>query len=539
MRAIRLGLSITIVVALSHHVLGRAPALPAQETNEAKLRDGDAAVRVQRFEQWASAELRKMDPVGELYLQPDSGDRATDSYSWGRIVTTPESEKERRAVNDPLPSHVEELLSPDPQFDAHRYVLRFIRNDSVNGIPVSIYETHSRGNYDGFEGQVALDREGFVWRYIGSRRAVDSLLSKWSGHWRTRRFVYSGWRARLRGGSLYTTDVFIQQIPAPNSPPQFTRRGKMRLWNFGKTRAEQARAELQVVEGGERSHEHVGRSSEENERQWMLDVEDYVVDVLTRDGYLAPEGTFEKSCAQVISNLLAVARFPEPLDPPVRCRVLLSSRVDLRLLGHTMLISVGALDTAGDEATVATILAHGLAEMATKPVPITAKVAFVKRPALALLAALETKPSDEEAVDKAALALLSKSLYRSKLEQAGLYLDGVNDVSSRLSALLPRTFADHISDKAGVLRQSEWMRQRPVYDPLRLGHFSALPLGSRMALNRETNQVDLLHAPLVPLVGKSFGVVPPYPYPNDAEVDAPLISRFAPDQRGVETAGTK
>jgi hypothetical protein len=194
-----------------------------------------------------------------------------------------------------------------------------------------------------------------------------------------------------------------------------------------------------------------------------------------------------------------------------------------------MLISIGSLDTAGDEATVATILAHGLAEMATKPLPITAKVAFAKRPPLELLAALETKPSDEEAVDKAALALLSKSLYRSKLEQAGLFLDGINDVSARLSTLVPRTFAGHIGDTAGVLRQSEYMRQRPVYDPMRLGHFSALPLGSRMALNRETNQVDLLRAPLVPLVGKSFGVVPPYPYPNDAEVNASLISRVGSD----------
>ena len=247
MRAIRLLLSITIVVSLSHHVLGRAPASAAQDTkdnNDTRLKDSDAGVLVQRFEQWTTAELRKMDPVGELYLQPDIGDKATDSYSWGRIVTTSDSEKERRNIADPLPSHVEELLSPDPQFDARHYVLRFIRRDSVNGIPVSIYETHSRGDYDGFEGQVALDQQGFVWRYIGSRRAVDSLLSKWSGHWRTRRFVYSGWRARLRGGSLYTTDVFIQQIPNPNSPPQFSRRGEMRLWNFGKTRAEQARAEL-------------------------------------------------------------------------------------------------------------------------------------------------------------------------------------------------------------------------------------------------------------------------------------------------------
>ena len=529
MRAIRVLLSITIVVSLSHLVLGRAPASPSEETNDTRHKDADAAVLVQRFEQWTTAELRKMDPVGELYLQPDSGEKATDSYSWGRVVTTPDSEKERRKTVDPLPSHVEELLSPDLQFDARHYVLRFIRNDSVNGTPVSIYETHSRGDYDGFEGQVALDRQGFVWRYIGSRRAVDSLLSKWSGHWRKRRFVYSGWRARLRGGSLYTTDVFIQEIPALNSPPQFSRRGRMRLWNFGKTRAEQARAELEVVEGNEGPREHTGRSAEENERQWMRDVEDYVLDVLTRDGYLAPEGTFETSCAQVISNLLAVARFQEPLDPPVRCRVLLSSRLDLRLLGHTILISIGCLDTAGDEATVATILAHGLAEMATKPVPITAKVAFVKRPALQLLAALETKPSDEEAVDKAALALLSKSLYRSKLEQAGLFLDGVNDVGPRLSTLMPPAFVGHVGDRAAVLRQSEWMRQRPVYDPTRLGHFSALPLGSRMALNRETNQVDLLHAPLVPMLGKSFGVVPPYPYPSDAELSASLVSRFAPD----------
>jgi hypothetical protein len=98
--------------------------------------------------------------------------------------------------------------------------------------------------------------------------------------------VYSGWRARLRGGSLYTTDVFIQDIPPLNSAPQFSRRGRMRLWNFGKTRAEQARAELQVVEGNDRPHEHGGRSAEENERQWMRDVEEYVLDVMTRHGLL-------------------------------------------------------------------------------------------------------------------------------------------------------------------------------------------------------------------------------------------------------------
>jgi hypothetical protein len=465
-----------------------------------------------------------MEPVGELYLQPDSGNKDTDSYSWGRLVTSSEGDRDR-LVNR-LPAHIEELLSPDPQFDSHRYVLRFVRHDSVNGIPVSIYETHPRGDYDGFDGQIALDSQGFVWQYVGSRRVVDSFLTRWSGQWRRRRFVYSGWRSRLHNGSLYTTDVFIQQIAAPNNPPEFSRRGRLRLWNYGKTRAEQARAELQVVEGVERSRRWaLGPSAEESERRWTRDVENYVLEVLTRDGYLAPEGTFEtKSCGQVISNLLAVARPVEPLDPPVRCRVLLTSRLDLRLLGHTMLISVGSLDTSGDEATVATILAHGIAEIMTKPTQITPKVAFAKRPALELLAALETPASDEEPVNKEALALLSRSLYASKLEQAGLFLDGINDVTTRLSSLVPHTFVDHVGDTAGLLRQSEWMRRRPAYDPLRPGHYSALPLGSRMALNRETNKVDLLRAPLVPMLGKSFGVVPPYPNNGD-ELGPSVASR--------------
>ena len=525
MRALRFLLWIAIVVPLSHYVLGYAAAARKEDTDE-RRKDADAAVLVQRFEQWAAAELRKMEPVGELYLQPDRGDKETDAYSWGRLITA--DDKERRKNVSRLPADVEELLSPDPQFDAHRYVLRFIRHDAVNGIPVSVYETHPAGNYDGFDGQVSLDAQGFVWHYVGSRRAVDSFLTRWSGQWRRRRYVYSGWRARLHGGSIYTTDVFIQAIPSANSPAEFSRRGRVRLWNYGKTREEQARAELQVVSGIDRPYRMaLGPSANENERRWMRDVENYVLEVLTREGFLAPEGAFETTaCAQVISNLLAVARFAEPLDPPVRCRVLLSSRLDLRLLGHTVLISVGSLDTAGDEATVATILAHGLAEMAIKPTPITAKVAFVKKPALDLLAALETEVRDEDAVNTAALALLSKSLYASKLEQAGLFLDGLNDVSARLSSLVPRAFVDHFGDTDGLIRQSQWMRRRPVYDPLRPGHYSALPLGSRMAVNRETNQVELLRAPLVPMIGKSFGVVPPYPYNSDIDPTS-LASRNA------------
>ncbi|HET9830359.1 MAG TPA: hypothetical protein VFP91_01560 [Vicinamibacterales bacterium] len=521
MRRTGLLLSIAIVGSLSHHVIGRATAARPEDTTDTRISDKDAAVLVQRFEQWATAELRKMDPVGELYLQPDRGDKASDSYSWGRVVTS--------SAGD-LPNGVDELLSPDPRFDANRYVLRFLRHDLVNGTPVSVYEVHPRGRYDGFEGQVALDREGMVWQYVGSRHAVDSLLTRWSGQWRRRRYVYSGWRARLHGGSVYTTDVFIQQIPSADSPSDFSRRGRMRLWNYGKSREEQARAELQVVQGVERSRGRtLGPSADESERRWMREAENYVLDVLTREGYLAPEGTFETSvCSQVISNLLAIARLSEPIDPPVRCRVLLSSRLDLRLLGHTMLISVGVLDTAGDEATVATILAHGLAEIVIKPTPITAKVAFVKRPALELLAALETKATDEEPVNKYALALLSKSLYAPKLQQAGLFLDGINDVSPRLQTLVPPTFVDHVGDTAGVLRQSEWMRRRPVYDPQRDGHFSALPLGSRMAVNRETNRVDLLRAPIVPMKGKSFGVVPPYPS-NADEVGASIASRATSD----------
>src|SRR5262245_61991475 len=130
MRRTGLLLSITIVVSLSHHVMGRATATQAEDTNEARISDKDAAVLVQRFEQWANTELHKMDPLGELYLQPDRGSKDSDAYAWGRVVT---------ASSGDLPEGIEELLSPDPRFDAKRYELRFLRHDLVKGIPVSIY----------------------------------------------------------------------------------------------------------------------------------------------------------------------------------------------------------------------------------------------------------------------------------------------------------------------------------------------------------------------------------------------------------------
>src|SRR5262249_40892100 len=131
MRVMRFLLSITIVVVLSHFLPGHAPAAQTPDTTELRISDADAAVLVQRFEQLAAAELRKMDPVGELYLQPDIGKKETDSYEWGRLVLT--SSDRRNNTTNRLPSQVEELLSPDPHFDAHHYVLRFLRHDSVNG----------------------------------------------------------------------------------------------------------------------------------------------------------------------------------------------------------------------------------------------------------------------------------------------------------------------------------------------------------------------------------------------------------------------
>ena len=540
MRAIVVMLATIVALSLSSSLNGQTEADPQRAVTDPVLSGADAATLTERFEGAFKAQLSTMDPMGEVYFQVLSDDPAaafetpvSDVYLWGKVVPAGRrTRKDGTAAGraDHLPAGLEDLLSPDRSFEARRYALTFLRREFLEETRTSVYDVRPLKDRDGFTGRVWLDERGVVMRYVGNRRRVDALLSRLVGRKGQGRFVYSGWRINVGDGQFYTTDVFVQETPTRENQATPLARGRFKVWNYGKFHADQTHAQLEVDEptSPSRSQRPRGTSPEEGERRWNRETEDFVLEMLTREAYLAPEGTFETTARdQVIANLLAPAQLSDRIDPTVRCRVLLTSRLGVRALGHTVIISIGSLDTAGDESTVAVMLAHAVSHIALNHPLIDPKIALADRSARELLDALEPKPFKEEETNAKALELLSASLYASKLEKAGLFIDALNDMATRLPALLSRNVVEHLGDQAMVLRRSVGMRYRPVYDPRRDGHYSALPLGSRIALDRGTNQVDLLGTPLVALLGKSFGVVPPYPTSTIIESDSPSEKRSA------------
>jgi hypothetical protein len=157
------------------------------------------------------------------------------------------------------------------------------------------------------------------------------------------------------------------------------------------------------------------------------------------------------------------------------------------------------------------LISHVCAHLALHHSLFSTRYRFVDAPTSELLDMLDPQPFQEDEAEKKQLELLAKSRYSQALSQAGLYLDGINEMAARLPALISHNTLDHLGDGGQILRNSRLMRGRVVYDPKRDGKFSALALGSRMSIDRATNKVDLLGAPLVPLRGKSFVVMPFYP----------------------------
>ena len=51
------------------------------------------------------------------------------------------------------------------------------------------------------------------------------------------------------------------------------------------------------------------------------------------------------------------------IEPEIRCRVLMTSTLESFTIGHTIVLSRGLVDVLPDEASLATVLAHGLAHV--------------------------------------------------------------------------------------------------------------------------------------------------------------------------------
>ena len=161
-----------------------------------------------------------------------------------------------------------------------------------------------------------------------------------------------------------------------------------------------------------------------SQRRWEQEAEANVLERLEAIGLLAPAGEADKVLETVLNNLVVTNKVN--LQRPLHARILLTSPLESFTVGHTIVLSRGLIDVLPDEASLATMLAHGCSHVTLGHQLIRHEV-LVRRSSdgarrrLPQALLFSRTPKEEAAADEKVIELLGKSPYRDKLADAGLF----------------------------------------------------------------------------------------------------------------------
>ena len=327
---------------------------------------------------------------------------------------------------------------------------------------------------------------------------------------------FDSWRTNVKSGLWLPSYVFSQELgrPYPFSGPGY--KSQTRLWGYrlipGARAQELSRLLVESTTAIKEEEPLHDRSPLEAQREWRHEAENNVLDLLEDTGLLAPQGEVDKVLNTIVKNLEITNNLDEQID--LHCRVLLTSNLEMFSVGNTIVLSRGLIDVVPDEATMAAMLAHGMAD-AMLPKPYQDQYGFsdIRRyTATEVLKRLSFQEDKTEAAENSqkAIELLKKSPYATRLANAGLFLSQLHSQVKELRHL--------ISPQLGyeVYFASELMQAAPALEPANKQQVAALPMGSRIKVDPWSAGVSLMKSrPISLLSGRDkmpFEVTPLVPY---------------------------
>jgi hypothetical protein len=222
---------------------------------------------------------------------------------------------------------------------------------------------------------------------------------------------------------------------------------------------------------------------------WEKEAEDNVSNQLERIGLLAPPGEVEKTLQTVVNNIEVTNNLS--LDPEIRCRVLLTSRLESVVIGHTIMLGRGLIDVIPDESTLAAVLTRALAFVvldnhAHTDYAFADKVMFGPRDAARKL---RIDHSDKEEKQAASMAdeWMAKSPYKNSQDSVNRFVIEMRLRSFPIFHLLEPNFGDSAYDTLGADHISKKLLAVKHKDEVR-----ALPLGSRILVDPWSGKIAFL-----------------------------------------------
>ncbi|HTP67268.1 MAG TPA: M48 family metalloprotease [Dongiaceae bacterium] len=493
--------------------------------------------RVVAQERLEVQQLRNYAPLVETYIQyirPDKELIAVpdgDRYFLGRaklangVVLEPlaiETPLKRKASDDWreflnvgfVPGGFLQMIYVDASgFDRQHYKFDYIRREFLGEVRCLVFDIAPLNKQEKgrFVGRIWVeDRDYHIVRFNGSY-GQSFVLSYY--------FNFDSWRTNTDNGEWLPAFVYTEQgnLHDPQTKKLAFQpfRAQTRLWGYHLARSgeEQEMSKLTIETPMHDTTQPANDLSPlQAQRAFERQAETNVTDHLEWQGLLAPHGEVDQVLETVVNNLEVTNDLD--VQPEIRCRVLMTSTLEVFTIGHTIVLSRGLVDVLPDEASLAAILAHELSHVVLAQ-GLNTEFAFFN--------SMDYKEKDtfrrfdfarskeeELAAQTKANELLRKSPYSESSGTARLFLETLK----KRSKDFPNLVSPHLGDRI----PTDWAvaaavpSEQTAESPAKKAVTAALPLGGRVKVDPWADRLQFAksrpEAPMSEAEKMSFEVTP-------------------------------
>jgi hypothetical protein len=327
-------------------------------------------------------------------------------------------------------------------------------------------------------------------------------------------FNFDSWRTNAGKNEWLPAFIYSEEV---DNQAVATFKAQTRLWSYAPDHArEEQELSKVLVETPAPVKDQTETANDysplQAKRAWGQQAEDNVATKMEQLGLMAPYGDVDKVLETVVSNLEVTNSLD--IEPPVRCRVLMTSTLESFTMGHTIVVSRGLVDVLPDEASLAAILAHELGHvvlghrMGTQ-FAFFNRLRFEEKETFRHFGFTRT-PEEEQAATQEGIELLKKSPYKDQPGNAELFLEALKNRSKEI----PNLVSPHLGNRVAASWTTgpvEPSAAKPAGNVI-----AALPLGGRIKVEPWNNQLQMLKSKPAGAVGKdekmAFEVTPFFLY---------------------------
>jgi Peptidase family M48 len=487
-------------------------ALPLTAVAQQQSKLTEVVDKIVAQEQAEMQSLHQYSPIVETYIQVLRGSRDQgavpkgDKYFLGRAELEKGVEIEP-LINDSHPKHnmfgglgrlvsmeflprgfLQMIYVDTTGFNRQHYKFNYVGREFLGQVRCLVFDVDpvSKDEKGRFVGRIWVeDQDYHIVRFNGGY----SSRSKTSYY-----FNFDSWRTNA--GKDRWLPSFIYSEEADNPMVQ-SFRAQTRLWSYAPSQDREEQELSKVVVEAPRpvtDQTEIGNdySPLEEKRAWERQAEDNIATKMEQMGLMAQYGDVDKVLETVVNNIEVTNNLD--IEPPVRCRVLMTSTMESFTMGHTIVLSRGLVDVLPDEASLAAILAHELGHIVLRHRMGTQyaffnRLRFDEKEMFHHFGFTHT-PEEEQAATQEGMELLKKSPYKDHIGSAQLFLQALNDRSKEI----PNLVSPHLGNRvmASVTSPSASPTPEASASKATGDLIAALPLGGRIKIEPWDNQLQML-----------------------------------------------